>query len=412
MSKKIIEFNPSLAGNAKTRKNSVEKKVRAKPMLTPNSLKSKLLNKIKEHKKKENLFVNTSTSSSAVSPSATDELTDSINYLSSLAKKKREDDQKKRLAQPTISQQQQQTTAASSSSSSSSLLHNKQKPVLNQTMKQYVIQNPVTTTMPHVELELPEVLREQIPTIDSPPIKLVNNNTNNTNNNNNTNNTGKNYSVDNTVPYGCLKGGQKPTFKTWNITHKNRDSTIIQPQLQLQPQQSERENKLQQLKEKLKRKQEENSYTNNNMMNTNLIQIPTATPVSIIQDEIDNNIIISSEASSIVQPSLATPQQTTNLIKKTIKRKITVGKSKDDSKVSILIKDRDTRKQVLHAQRELKKKPINDVKKYLRDRGLMKVGSSAPNDVVRMMYESTMLSGKITNNSKDILLHNFLKESS
>ena len=50
------------------------------------------------------------------------------------------------------------------------------------------------------------------------------------------------------------------------------------------------------------------------------------------------------------------PEQTLikspNLIKKTIKRKVTVGKSKKDSKVAVIIKDRDTRKQIIGAQED------------------------------------------------------------
>jgi hypothetical protein len=78
--------------------------------------------------------------------------------------------------------------------------------------------------------------------------------------------------------------------------------------------------------------------------------------------------------------------------------------------VGILIKDKNTRKRVLNAQRDIKRHGINDIKQYLRTHGLMKVGSSAPNDIVRKIYESAMLSGEVTNQDKDILLQNFLKE--
>ena len=57
-----------------------------------------------------------------------------------------------------------------------------------------------------------------------------------------------------------------------------------------------------------------------------------------------------------------------------------------------------------------KEKSINDIKSYLKDHNLIKIGSSAPNDVIRKLYESSMLAGEITNSNTDTLIHNLMKD--
>jgi hypothetical protein len=96
------------------------------------------------------------------------------------------------------------------------------------------------------------------------------------------------------------------------------------------------------------------------------------------------------------------------IIKKTIKTKYTLGKNKMKNTVSVLIKNNVTRKKVIDAQKELKKISIQEIKRYLKNHGMIKTGSNAPVDVLRKMYESSILAGEINNNNKDTLLHNFI----
>ena len=65
---------------------------------------------------------------------------------------------------------------------------------------------------------------------------------------------------------------------------------------------------------------------------------------------------------------------------------------------------------MLNAQKELKKTSIHDVKKYLKGHGLIKVGTTAPADVLRKTFECSVLAGEITNKNEDVLYHNFVNE--
>ena len=58
----------------------------------------------------------------------------------------------------------------------------------------------------------------------------------------------------------------------------------------------------------------------------------------------------------------------------------------------------------------LKKKSIHDIKDYLRNHNLIKIGSSAPDYILRSIYENAFLSGEIKNKNADVLLHNWHKD--
>jgi len=405
---KTIKINPelfSLTKQKKTKPDASEAKTKKNTTFKPNNLKNKLLERIKAHKNKEaNLGGSSEKSSSASEFEAqSDEFNDSMAYLSSLAKQSKETTDKDAYVQNT----------------QNAMAKARGKP---KTLKNY---NASPSAGLHVELELPEGLKESpmvfhtpIPTND-PPITLTPPNAK--------------YLVDNNVPYGCLKGGVKPTFKTWNKTQRQQPS-VEQPSLIINTSSlggssntTLRETKMKELKEKMRRKQQSLEFAQ-----PTPIPIPTPKPQPALQPELEPKrtmdvsvaplveevpVMIMTDTSPVNPVSLVDAPTTqtaqtggSKRIKKTIKRTYTLGKSKIHKKVGVLIKDKNTRKRVLNAQRDIKRHGINDIKQYLRTHGLIKTGSSAPNDIVRKIYESAMLSGEVTNQDKDILLQNFLKE--
>ena len=106
-------------------------------------------------------------------------------------------------------------------------------------------------------------------------------------------------------------------------------------------------------------------------------------------------------APAVVQP----PRKTR--ITRTLKYKL--GKHKN-GKVSILIKNAQTRRKVQTEYALLKNKGILDIKNYLRSKNLLKAGADAPADVLRQLYEQSILTGQVENKSKDTLIHNFFND--
>lgn len=86
-----------------------------------------------------------------------------------------------------------------------------------------------------------------------------------------------------------------------------------------------------------------------------------------------------------------------------------MGKSKHYAKVGVLIPNKTIRTQVLAKKQTLRETPLDEARKYLIKKGLIRVGSSCPNDVLRQMYESSMMMcGEIQNHNAENLLYNYL----
>ena len=430
MSYKKIDINPSLfslsGGTSKTKKVRPSKSIT--PLISPNILKNKLLKRIKEHKNRENSDTsdvkNVKNEDNILENNKSklnlpeefnddvvkysDEFADSINYLQHLSKEKKINDEK------AIYEKKREKRIAE---------------LNNSTLKNYHFNSNASDNLssknaPFVYNDLPDDLKEPLIKVNHQQLPISNESPLNIK-----------YKVDSILPYGVLKGGFKPTMREWNKTIKNKNILDLNATTESVTTNilNDREQKLHALKNKIKEKyeQKEQPLTNTANMLTNQ---------SFIQHS-ENNHVITDKQIPMLSPSPSPNIDNSNrssgdgngsgggntsgsggsgsgsgnivkqICKKTIRRKYTLGKSKIKKKVAVLLKDRNTRKKVILAQKELKEKSINDIKNYLRDHNLIKIGSNAPNDIIRKLYESAVLTGELNNNNKDTMLHNFTKNN-
>jgi hypothetical protein len=93
-------------------------------------------------------------------------------------------------------------------------------------------------------------------------------------------------------------------------------------------------------------------------------------------------------------------------IRKTKKKSYRIGKH--DDVVGVLLKNKKDQNHIRTQHLALKQKTIGEIRKYLYDHHLLKIGSNAPPDVLRRMYEDSILTGDVKNTNNDVLLHNFM----
>ena len=150
-------------------------------------------------------------------------------------------------------------------------------------------------------------------------------------------------------PYGCLKNGNKPTFKELNLTNQNKLPTF---------------------------------------------QIP-----------INKTISFADKAPEKV--AVADNNYVENTVKVVKNKKYTLGKSKLHKKIGVLINDKNTRKNNMNFEKNLKSVSLLEVKNQLKKKGLIKSGVQTSNNLLRAMYENSVMAGDIINTNKDTLIHNF-----
>jgi hypothetical protein len=163
----------------------------------------------------------------------------------------------------------------------------------------------------------------------------------------------------NEKPYGNLKNGTKPTFKTWTNKPNISDSLMSKP------------------------------FTSESTTTNTLICKPII-PKQITPEQI-----------------IPQPMECTVIEEKEIKKTFNIGKSKKENAVSILIKNNHTRKKIETEKLALKKTSLSTLKNFLKKQNLIKFGSTAPNQLLREIYENTKLCGDIINENPQNILHNF-----
>lgn len=396
LNKKTIQINPELfkISGGKSRKNREKKELTLNSNVTPNNLKNKLLKRIKEHKtsgvvnntnikpkpvSNEQIKQNNSSNTNDTSSNYTDEFYGALNYLSDLSKQKKVNEAKQR-------------------SLNTSTLKNHRPPSLD------------------ISLELPPELQETKTFV--PQSNEVYN---------------INYKVTDDVPYGCLKNGKKKTYREWKQlsapdkidipdiirppTPPKKNTNTLTNTLTNTNTSLSREERLEHIKNKLKKIQnEETQIKQQSLDNFKKLEKEISKPLTIEELELDNFSKSTTESTEDIKDIINNrndiiekeKEKDKKYLKRTIKRKFTLGKSDKLRRVSVLIKDRQTRKNIINSQKELKKTAITDIKKYLRQHGMIKVGSTCPPDILRKTFESAILTGEVTNTNKDILLHNFL----
>jgi hypothetical protein len=129
-----------------------------------------------------------------------------------------------------------------------------------------------------------------------------------------------NYKVDSDVPHGCLRGGQKPTYRTWQKTQKHYPPMNMpvdpRPMQEQQSQNISREERLTMIKKKLQNLETKQPPIHNQTISIQTDPVPED-PVTIPQAPLPISSI-----SIIKEPSLPRTAESENSQKKTALRNL------------------------------------------------------------------------------------------
>ncbi len=187
------------------------------------------------------------------------------------------------------------------------------------------------------------------------------------------------------VPYGCLKGGSLPTYRAYHNTLKNTNS-IAQPI-------KEPVFKPSVLREQSSQSVEPSVFTEKPVIAERIVS-----PTEIAMQEKARQELVEKSKPKVKR------------VKKLLRRTYRAGKDKNRPRVGVLLPNKTLRSNITTKAYMLKQTPIEEIRKTLVKKGFIKHGSSAPNDVLRKIYESIqMIGGEVSNYNADNLLYNFFE---
>lgn len=201
--------------------------------------------------------------------------------------------------------------------------------------------------------------------------------------------------------FGCLKNGNLPTKRSWmNTTRRNNMPMALSNQVESVVQTNEILN---------------SSYTA-----PTLFPQPSSSPSLLPSQMMKSSLSetkkdLSEKRQKFEKGSLVkNPKNKLKYLKrrKIYKRTFKIGRSRIAPKIAVLVSNKTIRNRISTEAQLLKQIPIQDVKKYLIKKGFIKVGTIAPNDVLRKMYETIhTICGEIENHNPENLLFNFIHDS-
>lgn len=442
--RKTIKINPDLFKTSGKRKTSSttkkrshtktqrkrEKKKKPKVNIKPSILRRALFERIKEKKKKERLKEYEASNANSILEESSSLFDETFNHLLEFEKQKKLEKEARRQEKNEIKKQKREIL------SQREKIQGNPSPAFNKTLKHYGNNNNSMQSIPniHVETELPEALK-----VNDLHIEPISQTTPSTH-----------TSIDTPIhhmspiqlkprpPYGCLKNGKTPTYRQWrrqqgqpistmhNKTLKhygnplnNKHATSSQSlnlsndmreSLNKGYEKSDREKILDRIRREIQQKKQEIEKKDKfekfqKKYNQMMKQGGGGSGENLLDKETSLPLISNGKIKKKFKKHIKT------IRKKTIKRKYKLGKQLSKNKVSVLIKNKKTRKKIQHEEKLLKRIHIMDIKNQLVKMGLLKHGSTAPNDVIRKMYENAILSGEINNVNKDVLIHNYMESS-